>query len=145
TGHRAASRGAPPRARRGSCNRAAGRGGGTGAWQASRNLHWTMSAYAAIFTRIYTFRQGLPMAAPAETASLAVLRRAPLAPGARSAPDPRTRELIEAPIVRTLARLATPNVLVMLFQSSVGLIEAYFVGRLGTDALAGVTLVFPVL
>ena len=49
------------------------------------------------------------------------------------------------PIVPTLARLAAPNVLVMLFQSSVGLIEAYFVGQLGTDALAGVTLVFPAL
>ncbi|HXQ51388.1 MAG TPA: MATE family efflux transporter [Stellaceae bacterium] len=53
--------------------------------------------------------------------------------------------LLEAPIVRTLWRLAAPNVLVMLFQSAVGLIEAYFVGRLGTAALAGVTLVFPAL
>jgi putative MATE family efflux protein len=67
-----------------------------------------------------------------------------LAP-ARGGQDPRTRALLEEPIARSLARLATPNVLVMLFQSSVGLIEAYFVGRLGTDALAGVTLVFPVL
>jgi putative MATE family efflux protein len=85
------------------------------------------------------------MAASDETASLAALESAPLARAARAAPDPRTRALIEAPIVRTLARLATPNVLVMLFQSSVGLIEAYWIGRLGTDALAGVTLVFPVL
>src|SRR5205807_1996325 len=36
-------------------------------------------------------------------------------------------------------------VLVMLAQAAVGLIETYFVGQLGTDALAGVTLVFPVL
>jgi len=57
----------------------------------------------------------------------------------------RTVALLEAPIVRTLWRLAAPNVLVMLFQSAVGLIEAYFVGRLGTAALAGVTLVFPAL
>src|SRR6266850_4126013 len=59
--------------------------------------------------------------------------------------DPRTRLLLEGPIVATLLRLATPNVLVMFVQASVGLIETYFVARLGTDALAGVALVFPVL
>src|SRR5262249_19537960 len=57
--------------------------------------------------------------------------------------SPRTRMLIEAPIAATLVRLAAPNVLVMVAQASVGLIETYFVGRLGTDALAGVALVFP--
>jgi putative MATE family efflux protein len=59
--------------------------------------------------------------------------------------DPRTRLLLEGPIVRTLLRLAAPNVLVMFVQASVGLIETYFVGKLGTDALAGISLVFPVL
>jgi Na+-driven multidrug efflux pump len=57
--------------------------------------------------------------------------------------DPRTRLLLEAPIARTLLRLAAPNVVVMVVQASVGLIETYFVAQLGTDALAGVTLVFP--
>ncbi|PYN71528.1 MAG: hypothetical protein DMD96_35785, partial [Candidatus Rokuibacteriota bacterium] len=41
--------------------------------------------------------------------------------------DPRTRALLEGPIVSTLLRLATPNVLVMFVQASVGLIETYFV------------------
>jgi putative MATE family efflux protein len=59
--------------------------------------------------------------------------------------DSRTRLLLEGPIVATLLRLATPNVLVMFVQASVGLIETYFIGTLGTDALAGVALVFPVL
>src|SRR5712692_1145460 len=59
--------------------------------------------------------------------------------------DARTRVLLEGPIVGTLLRLATPNVLVMFVQASVGLIETYFVAKLGTDALAGVALVFPVL
>jgi putative MATE family efflux protein len=59
--------------------------------------------------------------------------------------DPRTRVLLEGPITRTLLRLATPNVLVMLMQAAVGLIETYFVAKLGTAALAGVALVFPVL
>src|SRR5260370_9283242 len=59
--------------------------------------------------------------------------------------DPRTRLLIEGPITATLLRLAAPNVLVMVVQASVGLVETYFVGKLGTDALAGVALVFPAL
>jgi putative MATE family efflux protein len=59
--------------------------------------------------------------------------------------DPRTRMLLEAPITPTLLRLAAPNVLVMVAQASVGLIETYFVGKLGTAALAGVALVFPVV
>ncbi len=33
----------------------------------------------------------------------------------------------------------------MVMQSSVGLIETYFIGKLGTAALAGVSLVFPVV
>lgn len=58
---------------------------------------------------------------------------------------PRTRQLIEGPIAATLLRLAWPNIAVMVLQSAVGLIETYFVGWLGTAALAGVALVFPVL
>jgi putative MATE family efflux protein len=76
-----------------------------------------------------------------------------LAPAAATTPtemktkayDPRTRALIEGPIARTLVRLGAPNVLVMLAQSSVGLVETYFVAKLGTDPLAGVALVFPVV
>jgi len=63
----------------------------------------------------------------------------------KSGYDPRTRALIEGPIAATLVRLAAPNMLVMLAQTSVGLVETYFVGKLGTDALAGVALVFPVV
>ena len=59
--------------------------------------------------------------------------------------DPRTRLLLEAPIGRTLLRLAAPNIVVMVAQAAVGLIETYFVGKLGTDALAGMALVFPVV
>src|SRR5438094_7942224 len=66
-------------------------------------------------------------------------------PRFRSAMDPRTRVLLEAPIASTLLRLAMPNVLVMLAQAAAGLVETYFIGKLGTDALAGVALVFPVV
>ncbi|CAN7335890.1 MATE family efflux transporter [Variovorax sp. LjRoot290] len=62
-----------------------------------------------------------------------------------SSVDPRTRLLLEAPIIPTLLRLAAPNVLVMVAQAAVGLIETYFVGKLGTDALAGMALVFPIV
>jgi putative MATE family efflux protein len=68
------------------------------------------------------------------------------APGATSQPaahSPRTHLLLHGPIVPTLLRLAWPNVLVMLAQASTGLIETWFVARLGTGALAGMALVFP--
>jgi putative MATE family efflux protein len=57
--------------------------------------------------------------------------------------DARTRLLLEAPPGRTILRLAWPNMLVMVAQSAIGLIETYFVARLGSDALAGMALVFP--
>ncbi len=57
--------------------------------------------------------------------------------------NPRTHALLHGPIVPTLLRMAWPNVLVMLAQASTGLIETWFVARLGTDALAGMALVFP--
>ncbi len=41
----------------------------------------------------------------------------------RAAMSPRTRLLLEGPIVSTLLRLAWPNVLVMLVQAATGLIE----------------------
>ena len=42
-----------------------------------------------------------------------------------------------------LLRLAWPNIAVMLAMASTGLIETWWVARLGLDALAGVALVFP--
>lgn len=65
------------------------------------------------------------------------------ATAAPAAMNPRTRMLLQAPIVPTLLRLAWPNVLVMLAQSAVGLIETWYLSFLGTDALAGMALVFP--
>jgi Na+-driven multidrug efflux pump len=53
--------------------------------------------------------------------------------------------LLEAPVLPTLLKLAAPNLLVMLAQMSIGLVEVYFVAHLGVDALAGASLVFPVL
>jgi putative MATE family efflux protein len=69
---------------------------------------------------------------------------APPAPPAATAINPRTQMLLEGHILLTLLRLAWPNILVMLAQASTGLIETWWVSRLGTDALAGMVLVFPV-
>jgi putative MATE family efflux protein len=55
----------------------------------------------------------------------------------------RTRALLDGPIVPTLLRMAWPNVLIMFAQAATGLIETFWIGKLGTDALAGMALVFP--
>ena len=57
--------------------------------------------------------------------------------------SPRTRRLLQGAIVPTLLGMAWPNVLVMLAQASTGLIETWWVSRLGSDALTGMALVFP--
>jgi MATE family, multidrug efflux pump len=57
----------------------------------------------------------------------------------------RTRQLLEAPVTRTLLGLAVPNVLVMVLQAVVTTLDAVFVGWLGSAALAGVSLVYPLV
>src|SRR5829696_7524443 len=52
----------------------------------------------------------------------------------------RTKLLLEGPVLPTLLRLAAPNVLNLL--AFVGVIT-FFLGRIGTDALAGASLAFP--
>lgn len=64
---------------------------------------------------------------------------------ARSSVAPRTRQMLEAPIAPTLLRLAGPNVVVVAVQAAVAAVEAFFVGWLGSEALAGVSLVFPLI
>src|SRR5216683_1158597 len=59
--------------------------------------------------------------------------------------DSNTRRLLHDPILPTLLRMAWPNILVMLAQAATGLIETWWVARLGTDALAGMALVFPLV
>jgi putative MATE family efflux protein len=57
----------------------------------------------------------------------------------------RTSTFLHGPIIPTLLRLSWPNILVMLAQSSTGLIETWWISHLGTDALAGMAVVFPVV
>src|SRR6267378_8554873 len=52
--------------------------------------------------------------------------------------------LLEGPIAKQLLALSWPILVVLALQTFVGVAETYFVSFLGTDALAGVALVFPV-
>jgi putative MATE family efflux protein len=64
---------------------------------------------------------------------------------ARAEVAPRVRMLLDGPVAPTLARLAAPNVLVMVLQAAVATLDAVFVGWLGSSALAGISLVFPLV
>ena len=66
----------------------------------------------------------------------------------RAAPSPPIKAppgFLAGPIVPTLLRLALPTIVVLVVQTMVGVTETYFIGFLGTAALAGTALVFPVL
>jgi putative MATE family efflux protein len=52
--------------------------------------------------------------------------------------------ILAGPILPILMRLALPTVAVLVAQTAVSVAEAYYVGFLGTAALAGVALVFPI-
>lgn len=72
---------------------------------------------------------------------------AALAPPPVVAPArPSRRELfLGGPIGATLFLLSWPNVLVNLAQASTGLVETWWLSYLGTDTLAGMAIVFPVV
>jgi putative MATE family efflux protein len=57
----------------------------------------------------------------------------------------RAREaMLHGPIFKTMMRLALPTIGVLVAQTLVNVAETFYVSRLGTDALVGVALVFPV-
>ena len=58
---------------------------------------------------------------------------------------PQANRLLDGPVLPTLLRLAAPTVALMLLQGVVAAGEAAFVGRLGSHALAGVSLSFPLV
>src|SRR6516164_6379279 len=61
-------------------------------------------------------------------------------------PAARTRLLLDGPIVSTLLRLAAPNVVVNVVLIAVtATVDAHFVGRMSAEALAGLSLVFPLI
>jgi hypothetical protein len=65
-----------------------------------------------------------------------------LAPATRVTPSTaaRTKLLLEGPILTTLLRLAAPNILNLLAFAGVITFDGFFLGRIGTNALAGASL-----
>src|SRR5215467_12257025 len=51
--------------------------------------------------------------------------------------------LLDGPVTKQLLALSWPVLIVLTLQTFVGVAETYFISFLGTDALAGVALVFP--
>jgi len=68
---------------------------------------------------------------------------APRKPAASPAAAARTKMLLEGPILSTLLRLAAPNILTLLAFAGVITFDGFFLGRIGTNALAGASLAFP--
>jgi putative MATE family efflux protein len=55
----------------------------------------------------------------------------------------RTKLLLEGPIFATMLRLAAPNILNLVAFVAVITFDGFFLGKIGTDALAGASLAFP--
>lgn len=55
----------------------------------------------------------------------------------------RTRALLEAPILATLARLSAPNILNLIAIAGLVTVDGLFAARMSSHALAGVSFVFP--
>jgi putative MATE family efflux protein len=53
--------------------------------------------------------------------------------------------IVSAPLLPTIMRLSLPNMLAMVATASVAIAETVYVGLIGTTALAGMALVFPVV
>lgn len=67
---------------------------------------------------------------------------APVQPAAAEL-NPKIRRLLEGPILPTLLKLTAPNLADAAARVTFLTLDAYFVSLLGSDALAGVALVFP--
>src|SRR5947199_1224439 len=69
---------------------------------------------------------------------------APLEMRATAAVPPApTNGLLTSPILPTLLKLALPNAIAMVGTTLVAVAETSYIGRLGTEPLAGIALVFP--
>jgi len=57
----------------------------------------------------------------------------------------RKTEIVDGPLFPAIVRLAIPLVLANLMQTAYNIIDTYWVGRLGEEAIAAVSLAFPVI
>ncbi|MBR1229249.1 MULTISPECIES: MATE family efflux transporter [unclassified Bradyrhizobium] len=68
---------------------------------------------------------------------------APLDLRPAAAPTAPVNSLLISPILPTLLKLALPNAIAMVGTALVAVAETSYIGRLGTEPLAGIALVFP--
>ena len=68
---------------------------------------------------------------------------APLDVRPAAVPPAAVNSLLVAPILPTLLKLAIPNTIAMFGTALVAVAETSYIGRLGTEPLAGIALVFP--
>jgi putative MATE family efflux protein len=68
---------------------------------------------------------------------------APLDARPAAVPPNAVNRLLTAPILPTLLQLALPNTIAMFGTTLVAVAETAYIGRLGTEPLAGIALVFP--
>jgi putative MATE family efflux protein len=68
---------------------------------------------------------------------------APLDMRPAAVPPAPVNALLTAPILPTLLKLAIPNTIAMFGTTLVAVAETSYIGRLGTEPLAGIALVFP--
>ncbi|MEX0604792.1 MAG: MATE family efflux transporter [Marinobacter sp.] len=67
---------------------------------------------------------------------------------ARAAPAPamtRTEQMLNRPALPLILTMAAPNAVAFLVQGTVSMTEVWFIGHLGTEALAAIALMFPAL
>ena len=57
----------------------------------------------------------------------------------------KSNPLLTGSILPTLVKLAVPNLISLLFLTAVVVAETIYIGRLGTEALAAMALVFPMI
>ena len=62
---------------------------------------------------------------------------------AAAAPSMPANGLLTSPILPTLLKLTLPNAIAMAGTTLVAVAETSYIGRLGTEPLAGIALVFP--
>src|SRR5512133_2041757 len=58
-------------------------------------------------------------------------------------PPAPANDLLTSPILPTLLKLTLPNAIAMAGTTLVAVAETFYIGRLGTEPLAGIALVFP--
>jgi putative MATE family efflux protein len=75
-----------------------------------------------------------------QTATISTPLPAPAKPAPAAA---RTKRILEGPIFTTLMKLSAPNVLNLLAFAGMVTFDGFFLGKLGSDTLAGASLVFP--